>query len=141
MAAKFKSAKEFRTVMDRIFAMMSEDEVMGPKLREADVPQCFDFDDVELVVHVRAAADGEQGNLHWEWAEEVAWKSRVQMTMSSETANKYFQGKENIAMAVARRRIKTTGDLKAALEIMPITKPVFARYSDLVAREYPHLKA
>ena len=38
--------------------------------------------------------------------------------MSSETANKYFQGKENVAMAIARRRIKTGGDVKAALALI-----------------------
>jgi hypothetical protein len=59
--------------------------------------------------------------------------------MSSEVANKYFQGKENVAIAIARRRIKSGGDVKAALQLIPITKPVFERYRDLVAREYPHL--
>jgi len=59
--------------------------------------------------------------------------------MSSEVANKYFQGKENIAIAIARRRIKAGGDVKAALQLIPITKPVYARYRDMVAREYPHL--
>ena len=49
------------------------------------------------------------------------------MTMSSETANKYFQGKENVAIAIARRRIKTGGDVKAALALIPITKPVYAQ--------------
>ena len=48
--------------------------------------------------------------------------------MSSETANRYFQGKENVAIAIARRRIKAGGDVKAALAIIPITKPLFARY-------------
>ena len=62
------------------------------------------------------------------------------MTMSSETANKYFQGKENVAIAIARRRIKTGGDVKAALAIIPITKPLFARYRDMVAADYPHLE-
>ena len=137
----FKSAKEFRSVMDQIFEMMSTDEEMGPKLRAANVPQRFDFDDVDLVVNIRATSDGEPGNLHWEWSDDVAWESQVRMTMSSETANKYFQGKENIAMAIARRRIKTGGDVRAALSIMPITKPVFARYTALVEAEYPHLKA
>jgi hypothetical protein len=60
--------------------------------------------------------------------------------MSSSTANRYFQGKENIAMAIARRRIKTGGDVKAALALMPITKPIFERYKDLVTAEYPHLR-
>ena len=48
------------------------------------------------------------------------------MSMSSETANKYFQGKENVAIAIARRRIKAGGDVKAALALIPITKPVYA---------------
>jgi hypothetical protein len=138
-APQFASAGEFREVMDRIFTMMSEDPDMGPKLRDADVPQRFEFDDVDLVVNVRAARPGEDGNLHWEWTDEVDWSPKVRMDMSSETANKYFQGKENVAMAIARRRIKSGGDVKAALALMPITKPVFERYRALVADEYPHL--
>jgi hypothetical protein len=64
----------------------------------------------------------------------------VKMTMSSETANRYFQGKENVAIAIARRRIKAGGDVKAALAIIPITKPLYARYREMVATDYPHLE-
>ena len=127
MPAEFNSPKEFREVMDRIFSMMDTDPDMGPKLRAADVPQRFEFSDVDMVVNIRAAADGEDGNLHWEWSDDVDWEPKVKMTMSSETANKYFQGKENVAIAIARRRIKTGGDVKAALALIPITKPVYAQ--------------
>jgi hypothetical protein len=140
MSAQFASPKEFRDVMDRIFTMMDTDPEMGPKLREADVPQRFEFSDVDLVVNIRAAGDGEDGNLHWEWTDDVDWEPKVRMTMSSETANRYFQGKENVAIAIARRRIKTGGDVKAALALIPVTKPVFGQYRDLVEAEYPHLK-
>jgi hypothetical protein len=135
----FKSPKEFREVMDRVFALMDEDPEMGPRLRDADVPQRFEFEDVDLVVNIRAATPDEESNLVWVWSDDVAWSSKVRMSMSSETANRYFQGKENVAMAIARRRIKAGGDVKAALALMPITKPVFARYRELVEREYPHL--
>jgi hypothetical protein len=140
VAAEFRSPKEFREVMDRIFGMMDEDPEMGPKLRDADVPQRFEFDDVDMVVNIRAAEADEDGNLHWEWTDDVAWKPKVQMTMSSETANKYFQGKENVAMAIARRRIKAGGDVKAALSLIPVTKPIYPRYRELVEAEYPHLR-
>jgi hypothetical protein len=139
VSTPFASAQEFREVMDKTFALMSEDPEMGPKLRDADTPQRFEFDDLDLVVNIRAGKPGEDGNLHWEWTDDVEWKPRVQMKMSSEVANKYFQGKENVAIAIARRRIKSGGDVKAALAIIPITKPVFARYRELVEREYPHL--
>ena len=140
MGAKFASPDEFVEIMDRTFQMMSEDPDMGPKLRAADVPQRFEFSDLDLVVNIRATEDGEDGNLHWEWSDDVDWTPKVRMSMSSETANKYFQGKENVAMAIARRRIKTGGDVKAALEIMPITKPLFERYRAMVTDEYPHLR-
>jgi hypothetical protein len=100
-------------VMDWIFATMSEDPDMGPKLREADVPQRFEFPDMDLVVNIRAARDGEDGNLHWEWSD--------------------------VAMALARRRIKSGGDVKAALSLIPITKPIYARYREFVEEEHPHL--
>lgn len=125
--------------MDRLFTMMSEDPRMGPKLRDADVPQRFEFEDLDLVMNIRARKSGEQANLHWEWTDDVDWKPRVQMKMSSEVANRYFQGKENIPLAIARRRIKTGGDIKASLALIPITKPVYARYRALVTEQYPHL--
>jgi hypothetical protein len=140
MAAEFSGPKEFREVMDRIFTMMSEDPQMGPKLRDADVPQRFEFEDMDMVVNIRAAEEGEDGNLYWEWTDDVDWKSKVQMKMKSHVANKYFQGKENVAVAIARRRIKTGGDVKAALALIPITKPVYAQYRAVVEDEYPHLK-
>ena len=138
---EFNSPKEFREVMDRVFRLMDEDPDMGPKLRDADVPQRFEFPDVDMVMNIRAAREGEEGNLHWEWTDDVDWDSKVRMTMDSETANKYFQGKENVAMAIARRRIKTGGDVKAALSLIPITKPVYERYRAMLEAEYPHLVA
>ena len=140
MAATFRSRDEFREVMDRIFALMNEDPEMGPKLRDADVPAALRVPRRRPGrQHPRGARPGEDGNLHWEWTDDVDWEPKVRMTMSSETANKYFQGKENVAMAIARRRIKTGGDVKAALELIPITKPVYARYRGMLEDEYPHL--
>ena len=140
MAAQFSSPAEVREVMDRVFALMDEDPEMGPRLKAADVPQRFEFTDVDMVVNIRAAREDEDGNLRWEWTDDVDWEPKVRMTMPSQTANRYFQGKENVAMAIARRRIKAGGDVKAALSLIPVTKPVYARYTALLDAEYPHLR-
>jgi hypothetical protein len=137
--SEFNSAKEFREVIDRTFTLMSEDPEMGPSLRDADTPQRFEIPDLDLVVNIRAGGD-EEPNLVWEWTDEISWEPRVRMTMDSDVANKYFQGKENIAIAIARRRIKTGGDVKAALALIPITKPLFGRYREMIAADYPHLE-
>src|ERR1700754_3111776 len=139
MGASFESAKELRQVIDKVFSMMDADPEMGPKLRDADTPQRFEFSDFDVVVNIRATREGEDGNLLWKWSDDVDWEPKVQMTMSSEVANRYFQGKENVAMAVARRRIKTSGDMKSALALIPITKPVYPQYRAYLERERPHL--
>jgi len=136
----FTSPTEFREVMDQVFAIMSTDPEMGPKLRDADTPQRFEFPDVDMVATIRPAATVNDGkNLEWTWSEE-GWEYDVEMKMNSDVANRYFQGRENVAMAIARRRIKAGGDVKKALAILPITKPVFQRYRELLAEKYPHLE-
>jgi hypothetical protein len=132
----FRSSQEFREVLDRTFGLMSGDPEMGPKLRDADTPQRFEFPDLDLIVNVTA---GDEENLRWEWSDDVPWEPEVEMTMDSEIANRYFQGKENIAIALARRRIKSKGNTKKALALIPVTKPVFAKYRTMIEADYPHL--
>ena len=139
-SSAFESPEEFRAVMDRAFELMSTDPEMGPKLRDAETPQRFVFPDVDEVVNITFnPEDDGVNNLVWEWTDDVDWEAEVEMKMDSAIANKYFQGKENIAMAIARRRIKTSGNVKKALALMPITKPVFAQYREMLEDEYPHL--
>jgi SCP-2 sterol transfer family protein len=135
----FKSAAEFREVMDKTFTIMSTDPEMGPALRDAETPQRFEIPDLDLVVNITYAEDGGEQCLRWDWSDDVPWEPEVGMVMNSDTANRYFQGKENIAMAIARRRIKTSGNVKKALALLPITKPVFARYRAMIEQDYPHL--
>ena len=137
--AEFNSSKEFREVMDQVFTMMSTDPEMGPKLRDAETPQRFEFPDLDLVVNITYAEDAGEQNLRWEWSDDVPWEPEVKMTMDSDVANRYFQGKENVAMAIARRRIKTSGNVKKALALIPITKPVYAKYRAYLEREKEHL--
>jgi hypothetical protein len=139
--AALESPAAFRAVLDRAFALMDADPEMGPRLRTADVPERFTFDDVGLVVNVRAARGDEPGNLVWVWDAEVDWEPRVRMSMNADVAVRYFQGRENIPIAIARRRIRAGGDVRAALALIPITKPVFARFRAFLEAEHPELVA
>ena len=139
----FQSAEECREVMDATFELMSSDPEIGPRLRHAETPQRFEFPDLELVVNVTYADGGGIGqdgpNLRWEWSDDVDWDAEVSMTMESSVANRYFQGKENVAMAIARRRIRTSGNVRKALALIPITKPIYAQYRAMIESDYPHL--
>ena len=136
--AGYRSQREFREVVDRAFELMRDDPEMGPALRDADAPQRFEFTDYDTVVNIRAGA-ADEPHLVWEWSEDVAWTPKTEIAMSSGTANRFFQGKINVPVALARRQVKIGGDLKLALTLVPITRPLGPRYREMLAADYPHL--
>jgi ubiquinone biosynthesis protein UbiJ len=133
-----RSTDEFREVIDRVFGLLRDDPAMGPALRAADAPQRFHFTDLDLVVNIRAGHPAEP-NLVWEWSDDVDWDSRTEIAMTADVANRYFQGKLNVPVALARRRVRIGGDLALALKLVPLTQPLGPRYRELLATEYPHL--
>jgi hypothetical protein len=137
----FKSKSEFMEVIDRVMELMSTHPEMGPRLRAADTAQKFVFPDQDVVLNVTAAPDdgASEGCLIWKLSDDIDWEPVVVLTMDSGIANRYFQGRENVATAIARRRIEASGDVQRALAIFPITKKLFEPYRALLEAEYPHL--
>ena len=141
---KFKNKKELIKVMDMLFTMMSTDPKMGPRLAAARVPQRFEFTDFDIALNVtyadkKAAKKGHF--LQWVWGDEDCdWEPVVELKMKSEVANKYFQGRENVTLAIARGRIKARGSIPKMLKLIPITKPIYEMYEDMLYDEgYDHL--
>ena len=135
----FRDADEFREVMDRLLKQFSTDPDLGPRLRAADLPSRFEVNDLDVVLHIRPAAPDEpDGHLRWTW-DEVDWEPHVTWRMDSPVVNRFYQGRENVAVALARRRIRIAGDRRAALALIPLIKPFFPRYRALLEDDYPHL--
>lgn len=135
----YASPEELREVLDKVFTLLNEDAEAAAALKAADAPTRYEFTDLESVLNIRPAREDEEGNLLWQWSDEPGWLPHVRMTMSGEVANRFFQGKENVPVALATQRIKAGGDVKAALGLIPATAPVHERYRALVEAEYPHL--
>ncbi|MGQ0843774.1 MAG: SCP2 sterol-binding domain-containing protein [Sporichthyaceae bacterium] len=54
--------------------------------------------------------------------------SNVQLRMSSDNANKFWQGKLNFTLAMAQRKVKLDGKRSVALKLLPLTGPLFEQY-------------
>lgn len=136
----FRGKKEFQVVFDRLFEALSSDPEIGPRLREKKTPQRFVFSDFDLVLNVRFAdaKEAKKGrNLVWVWGDgKRTWEPVVSMTMTSEVANRYFQGKENIPLSIARKIILLeTGDLAKVLDLLPIVAPFHRKWVALLKAE------
>ncbi|MGQ0466655.1 MAG: SCP2 sterol-binding domain-containing protein [Sporichthyaceae bacterium] len=54
--------------------------------------------------------------------------SNVQLRMSSDNSNKFWQGKLNFTLAMAQRKVKLEGKRTVALKLLPLTGPIFETY-------------
>ena len=55
-------------------------------------------------------------------------ETTVQLSMSGENANKFWQGKLNLPMAMAQRKVRMDGNKTSALKLLPLTGPLYETY-------------
>jgi len=132
------SVTEFRELLDEALSELDTDEKTGPLLRAAGLRMRFDFPDLGMVLNV-ATSEEPGHHLRWEFSDAVDWEPKLTFSMDSQIANAYLQGKESLAIAIARGRVRYKGDTRCALLYVPALRLVVGPYRRLVRREYPHL--
>ena len=142
--ARFSEPGEFKTVFEQIFRLMNDHPQIGRRLRDAKAPHRFEISDFGLVFSVTYAPPEDEASgrfLLWGWeADGFSPEPVIIMKMTSEVANRFFQGKENIALAIASGRVKLRGPLTKILELAPVTRPVYPVYREwLVSEGRDHL--
>jgi putative sterol carrier protein len=58
--------------------------------------------------------------------------STVELKMSADNSHKFWLGKLNLTLAMAQGKAKMTGSRTKALKLLPLTKPLFAKYEELL---------
>jgi hypothetical protein len=134
----FSSAAEMREVLTELLKEIERDSELGRRLRSAHVSYRYVFPDVGLTLSVTSSE--EQGrDIRWSFSDDPDWESALTLEMSSEVANGYLQGKENLAIAMARGRIRCSGKSRAALNLLPINRQLSECYREVLQRSHPHL--
>jgi hypothetical protein len=130
-------ADEFREVLDRALRDLDRDDRSGPLLRAAGLSLRIELTDLGLVVRIWADQDGEH-HLRWSFGESDD-PPKLDLKMDSETANAYLQGKESLAIAIARGKVRCSGESRVALLYLPAMRLVVEPYRRQVRERYPHL--
>ncbi|OLE36989.1 MAG: hypothetical protein AUG48_05580 [Actinobacteria bacterium 13_1_20CM_3_68_9] len=136
--SRTRSATEFRDLLDEALSELDTDEKVGPLLRAAGLRMRFDFTDLRMVLNV-AASEEPSHHLRWKFSDAVGWEPKLNLSMDSQVANAYLQGKESLAIAIARGRVRFNGDTRCALLYVPALRLLAGPYRRLVRRQYPHL--
>jgi putative sterol carrier protein len=120
----FKDADEVYATIGKLFQDLAVDDELGPKFRKANTIVRYEFSDPDSVVTVRLQED-QPGDVDFG---ESQMEPDVTMSMSADTAHRFWLGQVNITVALARGEIKAKGPVAKILKLVPLAKPVFPRY-------------
>jgi putative sterol carrier protein len=122
--AYFKDAQEVYDTIGKLFAEIAEDEDLGSKFRQANTILQYDYREPDSKITIRLKED-EPGEVVFG---ETEMEPEVVMSMEADTAHRFWLGKVNVTVALARGQIKAKGPVAKILKLVPLTKPVFPRY-------------
>jgi hypothetical protein len=126
--AYFKDAQEVYDTIGKLFVDLAEDEELAPKFRKANTILRYDYREPASTITLRLR-EGEPGDVDFG---ETEMEPEVVMSMEADTAHRFWLGKVNVTVALARGQIKAQGPVAKILKLVPLTKPVFPRYKELL---------
>jgi putative sterol carrier protein len=124
----FKDEQEVYQFIGKLFQDLADDEELGPRFRKADTIVQYQYSnpDSQITVKMKEGEDGQVDLGPTDLAPEIV------MTMEADTAHKFWLGKVNVTMALARGQMKAKGPVAKILKLVPLVKPVFPRYQAML---------
>jgi hypothetical protein len=131
------SPEDFRAALERALEGADADERIGPLIASTRLRMRFEFTDSGLALNIAAGGAGDR-NLRWSFGE-ADWSPKLELKMDTETANRFLQGRESLAIAIARGRARAHGESGVALLALPATRLLCESYREVVQSEFPGL--
>lgn len=127
----FESKEQFQEVFSKFWEKAIQDSEVVEKLTKAKIVVRFDIEEpeVHMTINFRdPGPNGEIGTLAFDSdasPEIIVWSK-------SETTNKFWQGKLNTTVALARGQVKLDGSVAKALGLLSKIKPLYAIYPEVL---------
>lgn len=121
MAATFADADEAVLYISSVFQAGFDDPQIRAKLEASDLVLRMELSDPDAVLTV----DMRTGAIV---VGETGLQPNMTLTLSSDTANRFWQGKVGVPLALARGQISIDGALPKLLALLPSAKTLNARY-------------
>jgi putative sterol carrier protein len=120
----FKDADEVYAYIGRLFEELADDDELAPKFQKANTIVQYQYREPESQITVKLV-EGEDGQVD---CGTTTLEPEVVMTMDADTAHRFWLGKVNVTVALARGQMKAKGPVAKILKLVPLVKPVFPRY-------------
>jgi hypothetical protein len=120
----FKDAEDVYAHLGRLFEDIVADEDLGQRFRGADTVIQIRMRRPDSQVTVKALAEED---LQVDFGV-TQLRPEVVLAMDADTAHRFWLGKVNVTVALARGQISARGPVAKILKLVPLVDPVRGRY-------------
>jgi putative sterol carrier protein len=124
----FKDDQEVYQYIGQLFVDLTDDPELSPKFRRADTIVQYRYSNPDSQITVKMK-EGQEGQVDFG---ESDLEPEIVMSMEADTAHKFWLGKVNVTMALAKGQMKAKGPVAKILKLVPLVKPVFPRYQAML---------
>ena len=132
--------EELVAALERTLAEVDADQRVGPLIGATGMRLRFELPDLGMALNL-AADEGGERNLRWSFDDDPGWTPKLVLRMPAAVANRYLQGRERLAIAIARGEVSCKGEPRIALLYLPAARLLGNAYRRVVEAEFPALVA
>ncbi len=130
----FKSGQEFQDMLAGFFEHLAVVPSISAKLLASKLIIRFTYTDPEVVLVVDCTGDAVEVR-----PADTETKATVDLSMTADTAHRFWFGKVNLMMALTRKQMVAKGPVPKILELLPAIKPAYALYPEYLRENgYAH---
>ncbi len=126
--ATFESADEIHTTLGAFLAEITQAPDMRPKFTAADTSFLVTYTDPAA----RTLVDCTQDPPLVVNDPPDGSTAEINLVMSADDAHRFWQGKLNMTVALAKKQVQVSGPMGKMLKLLPAMRPAFPRYREFL---------
>jgi hypothetical protein len=119
----FENTDQLQKVLGGFFEYLLQDSRMGPKLLDSKLVLKFNYREPDLAITVDLSSA--QAVITFN---DATKKPDVEMSMKADVAHRFWFGKVNLMIALARREMVAKGPIPKVLRLLPVIEPAYELY-------------
>jgi hypothetical protein len=128
--AFFNDSAEVDKYIGGVFRAANDHPESGPKLRASGIFLKVFYTDPATEMNIVMREPTMEVSLG-----STDEKPDITLMMKADTGDKFWRGEYNLAVGLAKGEVKAKGPVNKILKLVPLTKPLFPMYRELVAEK------
>jgi hypothetical protein len=122
--ATFANAQQVYDTIGLFLDQLTKDPEIGPKFVAADTSFLVNYTDPDCSMLMDATVDPPVMTMN----PDPATATEITLTMSADDGHAFWMGQLNMALALAKSRVKVTGPISKIMKLLPAMRPAFPKY-------------